>query len=93
MFTIPRINVIESSDGYSVEVLGRVGLLYSEGPRSMEVDSESPGGESGFAVYKSSIHKWNPPYDNETIDENKRNAIIENIRNAFRFRGLETEVF
>jgi hypothetical protein len=40
MFTIPRNNVIESDEGFSVEVLGRTGLLYTEGARSLQIDSE-----------------------------------------------------
>jgi hypothetical protein len=31
MFSIPRVNVIESDNGFSVQVLGRVGLCYREG--------------------------------------------------------------
>jgi len=93
MFTIPRVNVIQSSDGYSVEVLGRVGLLYTEGSKSVHVNSEVVGGSVGVSIYKSSIRTWNPPYDDEIIDEDKRKAIVENIRRAFRFQGYEIGVF
>jgi hypothetical protein len=92
MFTIPRGNVIQSSDGYSVEVLGHVGLLYTEGSKSIHVNSEISLGPSGLGIYKGSIRAWNPPYDNETIDDNKRDTIVENIRRAFRFQGFEIEV-
>ena len=34
MFKIARTNVIESDAGFSVEVLGRTGLLYTEGLKS-----------------------------------------------------------
>ena len=39
----------ESSDGFSVEVLGRTGLRYREGDRQMFVDSEALTGPSGMA--------------------------------------------
>ncbi len=92
MFVIPRVNVIQSDEGFSVEVLGRAGLLYIEGSKSLDIDSEVLAGPSGLVIYKDSIKAWNPPCDNEVIDEGKRDAIIENIRRAFRFRGLEIEV-
>ena len=40
MFTIPRVNVIQSSEGFSVEVLGHTGLLYVEGEKSIHISSE-----------------------------------------------------
>jgi len=40
MFSVPRVNVVKSDSGYLVEVLGRTGMKYSEGERSMFVDSE-----------------------------------------------------
>ena len=89
MFVIPRPNVIQSSEGFSVEVLGLTGLLYTEGTRSLRVDSEVLGGKAGLMIYKESIKSWNPPYDAEVISEIERNTIMERIRNAFRFRGFE----
>jgi hypothetical protein len=40
MFTIPRTNVVSSDEGFSVEVLGRIGIEYREGGKSMFADSE-----------------------------------------------------
>jgi len=92
VFTIPRVNVIQSNDGYSVEVLGLVGVLYVEGSKSVHIDSEVLHGTSGLVIYKGSIRNWDSPYDNEIIDERKRDAIVENIRCAFRFRGFEIAI-
>ena len=64
MFTSSRPDLYESSDGFSVEVLGRTGLRYREEGRQMFVDSEVLTGPSGMAVYKDTIQKWDPPYDN-----------------------------
>ena len=52
MFTSPRPNLYESSEGFSVEVVGRTGLRYREADREMFVDSEVLTGSSGMAIYK-----------------------------------------
>lgn len=92
MFKEPRVNVIESDQGYSVQVLGRVGLKYTEGERSLIVDSEVLMGPSGMVVYKSSIRRWDPPHSAQVIDKAAKEQIINNIREAFRFKGYEIEV-
>jgi hypothetical protein len=92
MFHIPRPNVIQSDSGFSVEVLGRTGLLYSEDARTMKIDSEVLQGPSGLVVYTDSIVKWQPPNENDEVDDMSRSRIVENIKGAFRFRGLEIQV-
>lgn len=92
MFKIPRPNVIESDEGFSVEVLGRTEFLYTESPRRLQIDSELLAVPSALLIYQKSINSWEPPYQHELIDENKRAAIVDNIRRAFRFRGVELEV-
>jgi hypothetical protein len=89
MFTIPRINVIESDDGFSVEVLGRTGIRYVDRGKSMKIDSEVLAGPSGLVLNTPSIKKWD---DGEGVDDASRQRIVENIRAAFRFRGLEIVV-
>jgi hypothetical protein len=92
MFSIPRVNVIESDTGYSVEVLGRTGLRYVEGTKSMSIDSEALTGPDGLMVYRSSIRAWDLPSSQEPIDEATRDRILDNIRRAFRFRGFDIQV-
>ena len=89
MFTIPRTNVVESEEGFSIEVLGRTGIRYLEHGKTMCIDSEVLQGPSGLIMYTDSMTKWN---DGEALDEPARNKIIANIRAAFRFRGLEIQV-
>ncbi|MBC7877283.1 MAG: hypothetical protein H7Y59_08950 [Anaerolineales bacterium] len=91
MFTKSRVNVIESDEGFSVEVLGRVGLLYTEGIKTLHIDSEAMAGNS-IVINKRSIHKWNPPFDEEEIDDNKINSIIDNITKAFDFAKIGVRV-
>lgn len=92
MFTTPRPNFYESSDGFSVEVLGQTGLTYREGDREMFVDSEVLLGPSGMGVYRNSIRRWKPPHDGEVVNDASRERILQNIKDAFRFQGFEIEV-
>jgi hypothetical protein len=92
MFSIPRVNVIESDEGFSVEMLGRTGLRYKEPPREMHIDSEVLAGAILLVMYTYSINKWIEPYADEEIDEDKRRQIVDNIRRAFQWRGFEIAV-
>lgn len=92
MFTSPRPNLYESSDGFSVEVLGRTGLRYHESGRQMFVDSEVLAGPSGMSVYKDTIEKWDAPHENARVTDSDRERILKNIRDAFRFQGFEITV-
>ena len=92
MFFIPRVNVVESDQGFSVEVLGRSGVRYVEGGCSLLIDSELLNGPDGIAIYSSSIKTWDVPNTHEPIDPSDKARIIENVRDAFRFRGFEIEV-
>ena len=94
VFRSPRPNLIESGDGFSVEILGKTGIRYREGDRTMDVSSEllAPGAPYRLAVWKNSIEKWRPPHADEQINPDKRCAILENIRQAIRFTGDDIEV-
>jgi hypothetical protein len=92
MFFVPRVNVVASDTGFSVEVLGRTGLCYREGDWSLKLDSEILMGSTGMVIDASSIRSWDPPHEVELIDDVRRKQIVENIRAAFRFRGFEIEV-
>ena len=92
MFSSSRPNLYESDEGFSVEVLGRTGLLYKEGSKSMFIDSEILMGPSGLAVLKDSITAWKAPDEHETIDADKRAKIVDNIRRAFKWQGFDVEI-
>jgi hypothetical protein len=94
MFSIPRVNVIASDQGFSVEVLGRVGLRYEEGGKTIFVDSEvlAPNARACMIIWPSRMDRWDPPHADEAVDEATRQRIVDRIREAFRFRGLEIEV-
>ena len=93
MFVIPRVNVVESDAGFSVEVLGRTGLRYVEGSKSMFIDSEVLMGPTPMMVDATSIRRWDSPNERVEIDDLTRKHIIDNVRAAFRFRGVEIKVY
>ncbi|HEY2444885.1 MAG TPA: Imm74 family immunity protein [Rhizomicrobium sp.] len=91
-FSVPRVNVVSSDRGYSVEVLGRVGIEYREGDKSVFVDSEVLTAGHGIMVIRRSIRSWKPPHEKEEMTEEQKNRIVENIRRAIGFRGEPIEV-
>jgi hypothetical protein len=91
MFSIPRVNVVESDTGFSIEVLGRVGMRYRQGDRSVLIDSEVLA-RNGIAVAKKSIRFWEGPQGREQISEGEKAIIIDNIREALAFRHEFLEV-
>jgi len=92
MFTVPKVNVIASDEGFSVHVLGRTGIEYTEGARSVFVDSEVLAGGHGIAISKGSIKAWQPPHQDEKITEEERQRIVDNICRAIRFRNQPVQV-
>lgn len=85
-------SVIECDEGFSVQVLGRAGLLYREGERQLYIRSELLLGPTAQVIYTRSIKAWEPPFQQEDIDASKKEQIIDNIRRAFRWTGYEIEV-
>jgi len=89
MFTIPRLNVIESDEGFSVEVVGPTRVIYTEGNKILFIASEYLDGPAGLVIYKRSIKTWNGGLE---IDEKEHAHIIDNIHRAFRHRDIDIEV-
>jgi hypothetical protein len=90
MFSIPRANVIESDEGFSVEVVGPAQVKYTEENKILFIASEYLEGPSGLVIYKNSIKQWS---DGLEINEVEKEKIVNNIRKAFRYRNIEIEVF
>jgi len=58
MFIIPRTNVIESDEGFSIEVLGRTGMMYGKHGKTLFIDSEVLAPGKGIAIFSDSIRDW-----------------------------------
>jgi hypothetical protein len=92
-FHAPRVNVIASSEGFSVEVLGRTGLRYVESGRSATIDSEVLAGTAGIWILANSISEWDSSRETDRkIDLSARIRIVDNIRRAFAWRGEKIEI-
>lgn len=89
MFTI-KGDLIESDEGFSVEVIGRTRLLYKEGGKQLTVSSEFLVGPY-LALYKASVKSWDPPHASSLISHDERERIVANIGRAFKSRGIEIE--
>ncbi|HUB77548.1 MAG TPA: hypothetical protein VMB03_02070 [Bryobacteraceae bacterium] len=89
MFSIPRVNVVESDAGFSIEVLGRVGMRYREGDRSVLIDSEVLA-RKGISIASKSIRFWEP--GRQQVSEEEKETIIHHIREALAFRNEFLEV-
>jgi hypothetical protein len=90
-FTIPTPNLIVSSTGYSVEVLGLTGIRYTEGDAVYFVDSELLAPPAAIAVFASSVRRWEDP-PGASVEEQERQRVIGNVLRAFEFKGYETHV-
>ncbi len=89
MFKIPRANVIESDEGFSVEVLGRTGLKYIQGDKILHVDSEVLMGHPDLMIAVSGIGNWD---SGEPIKGKTKNQIIDNIISAYTWQGVELDL-
>jgi Immunity protein 74 len=93
MFSIPRVNVIESDSGFSVEVLGRTGMKYREGKKTLFIDSEVLAPGKGIAISTKSMKNWEQPHQEDLISDEKRAAIVKNIKAAMEFKNEPLEIF
>ena len=86
MFRIPRVNEIESDEGFSIKV-EMTRILYTEGSKKLYINSEILASPGNIVIYTKSIQNWESPYEKEIIDEVKRQLIIQNIQRAFRWKN------
>ena len=93
MFSIPRVNVIESTEGYSVEVLSRVGLIYTEDERSIKIDSEIISDPIGVEIVTDSKYTWVDLDNNKVLfSAEERERILNNIKSALIFDGYDVVI-
>ena len=93
-FSEPEPNVIESSSGFSVRVLGRTGLRYTEAGRSVLIDSEvlATYEPPAIAMYAVSMKLWEGLADPEPVTDEERGKIASNIKRAFESCGYGLQV-
>jgi len=91
-FYVSRPNVYACSDGYSVEILGRTGLVYREQERCAFVDSEVLMPPAGILVYQDTICRWEPPHEHQVLGPAERARILSNILTVLGSQGVEVQV-
>jgi len=90
-FSEPEPNLIESNAGFSIKVLGRTGLRYIEGDRSVWIDSEVLAKPDAMAMFKDSIKLWEGE-DAGPVSAADRDRITNNVKRAFEFCGYELQI-
>jgi hypothetical protein len=93
-FAEPEPNLIESSAGFAVRVLGRTGITYTEGDRSAWIDSEvlAKPGPGSIALFADRIRGWQGPLGPVALTEADRTRIVQNVKRAFEACGYELQV-
>lgn len=91
MFKKLKDGRIASDEGFSVKITGRAGLVYKEGSKLINVDSEMSGNPGiGYVVASSSIDQWHG--FKEKIKTKDKIRILNNIKEVFRFLGYKIKV-
>ena len=90
-FSEPEANVIASTSGFSVRVLGRTGLRYVEGGHSVWIDSEVLAAPPSIVMAPHSMRAWEGP-EPRPVSEPDRRRVAGNIKRAFEACGYELEI-
>ena len=86
-------NRVKSDTGFIVKIRPFEGYAeYREGNRSAIVVVQPVIGQALVHIYKDTVIKWHSPYHTETISEEKRKEILENVAAAMRFRKFPVEM-
>jgi hypothetical protein len=93
MFRMPKPTMIESDTGFSVELVELSKLVYREGGKKVTLTVEHLVGPAIFVVYLAErSDRWDPPFGAVRISDEEWRRIGDNIREAYRSQGFETEV-
>jgi len=72
--------------------LGRDEYKYVEGERSLVLQIDMGRGVPNRLLYSSTIKRWLPPHQNETISEEDRKRIAAKIANFLTGQGYSVKV-
>jgi len=95
-FRSPRRGLIESADGYSVEVTQgfreQVTLRYREGDRVLDGRGEYRADKPDIMLWRSSTRSWQPPHHAEPLSQPDRDRIVARMRLALAWDGTDLGV-
>ena len=83
-----RSHVIHSDEGFSV-VVGKNGIAYREGERSMSITAEWT--VAGIAIYTHTIGRWDDD-PLHSVDSGKKREIASNIKRALESQGEKVDL-
>ena len=94
MFSEPKVNVIDSDEGFSIETHGINSLEYREGDTSVFIFVEMAHKDGKFfvEVARDTIRHWSSSRGSRPVTEKERLTIIERIRAALKWKDTEIEV-
>jgi hypothetical protein len=78
-----------ASGQYGVTVLGRTGLRYRDGAKTVFIDAEMLAGAIDLVVYTNTIKAWEAT--SEAIGDAERAQIIANIRRVLEENRVSVE--
>lgn len=64
---------------FSVKLNGRSEVVYIEKDRRLVISSEFLAGNAGIVLYSSSLSHWEAPHQNETLSDEDRQRIKDNV--------------
>ena len=67
-------------------------MRYTEGDRSLLIDSEVLAPPKTMAVLARSIRAWEPPHEADPVTADDRARILDNVRRAFDWQGAHLQV-
>jgi hypothetical protein len=67
-------------------------MKYTEGERSLFIDSEVLAPGKGIAIASKSIKEWDPPYRTSPLSPEKKDEIISRIKSAMKFKNEPLEI-
>ena len=68
---------------YKVKFKGIDEIIYEEGGKKMSLDSDFGTHPLSIVLFTDDIRKWDSPYDKESLTEEDRSRIVENIITSF----------
>lgn len=82
---------LESEDGYTVAILSKGRLRYTEGTRMMSVGIQRISG-GGLKILVSDLKRWDPPYDQAEVSQADLLLISQRILEACARMGIDPVV-
>lgn len=83
---------VESDEGFTVELLGRVHLRYREGGRSILIGAERHADGMGYTVLSSPMGGWEAPHSSETLTDVEWQRVFRNVLAALEFLRMRIDV-